>query len=193
MLIGHGAFGVGGIFSPIVVYLFELNTFIVNGCLMFLLLPFFFKMGTPEESGFVPEHKSTPALHSRAISTRLEYLLALFIFIYVGVECAYGGWIPSFAVISGVTDHTGAPRFPSLFWVLLTMFRFCLAFAPGTSSKKLKILLEGIVVTGIISLAFIYSGYLTLACYLSGILFGLSMSSVFPLVFTFPIEEGLVI
>lgn len=71
MLIGHGAFGVGGIFSPLVVYFFELNAFIVNGCLMFLLLPFFFKMETPEESGFVPEHKTTPALHSRAISTKL--------------------------------------------------------------------------------------------------------------------------
>lgn len=73
------------------------------------------------------------------------------------------------------------------------MFRFCLAFAPGSSSKKLKILLEGIALTGIISLALVYSGHLTLACYISGVLFGLSMSSVFPLVFTFPIEEGLVI
>jgi fucose permease len=160
---------------------------------MLFLIPFFFKMKTPEETGFLPEHKTTPALHSRSISRTLEYCLCLFIFIYVGVECAYGGWIPSFVVLTGVTDHTGATKFPSLFWVLLTMFRFLLAFAPGSSSKKLKILIEGIVLTGIFSLGLIYAGHLTLACYLSGVFFGLSMSSVFPLVFTFPIEEGLVI
>lgn len=73
------------------------------------------------------------------------------------------------------------------------MFRFLLAFAPGTSTRKLKMLMEGIFYSGIISLLLVYAGHVELACYLSAVLFGLTMSSVYPLIFTFPIEAGLVI
>lgn len=117
----------------------------------------------------------------------MEICLCLLIFIYVGVETSFGGWIPSFAVLTSVTDNAGATRFPSLFWVLLTMFRFLLAFAPGTSTRKLKILIEGIFYSGIVSLVVVYAGHIELACYLGAVLFGLTMSSVYPLVFTYPI------
>jgi xanthine/uracil permease len=73
----------------------------------------------------------------------------------------------------------------------MTSFRFILAFAPGTSSQKLKWLIEGNILSGIISLVIIKMGYVTFACYLSGLMFGLSMSSIYPLVFSFPIESGL--
>lgn len=52
---------------------------------------------------------------------------------YVGLECTYGGWISSFAVMRGVTDQQGATLFPALFWVMITIFRFMLAFLPGKS------------------------------------------------------------
>lgn len=48
MLIGHGAFGIGGILSPILVYIFELKAFLVFGGLIFLIIPFFLKMKSPE-------------------------------------------------------------------------------------------------------------------------------------------------
>lgn len=54
MMIGHGAFGVGGIISPIIVYFFELNTFIVFGLVVLLLTPFMLKMKTPEQNWFAP-------------------------------------------------------------------------------------------------------------------------------------------
>lgn len=193
MLIGHGAFGVGGILSPIFVYIFELKAYFVFGILILLLIPVLFKMESPQLCGLIPEHKPCPIMRAKSISTTLQCILALFIFLYVGMECTYGGWIPSYAVLTGVTDPQGATKFPSLFWVLLTMFRFLLAYAPGSSSKKLRLLIQGNFYTGIISLFLIFAGFNTLACYISGVLFGLSMSSIYPLVFTFPIEEGLII
>lgn len=54
MLIGHGAFGVGGILSPILVYIFELKAYLVFGGLIFLLIPLLLKMKSPEQCGFIP-------------------------------------------------------------------------------------------------------------------------------------------
>ncbi len=69
----------------------------------------------------------------------------------------------------------------------MTFCRFLFAFAPGTSSEKLKRLLEGTILFGVISLILIKLGYIKLACYLSGLLFGVSLSSIYPLVLTVPI------
>ena len=81
--------------------------------------------------------------------------------------------------------------FPTLFWIFMTIFRFYLAFIKSSSSKKLKILIEFNVYSGIISLILIYFDLFKEACFISTFLFGLSMSVIYPIVFTFPIEEGL--
>ena len=73
----------------------------------------------------------------------------------------------------------------------MTVFRILLAFVPGTSSQKLKILILGNAFSGIIALLIIYAGHIEFACYLSSMLFGASMSSIYPLILTLPIEAGL--
>ena len=108
-------------------------------------------------------------------------------FLYLGLECTYGGWISSYSVLMGVTDNQGATVFPIVFWVLMTIFRIALAYAPGKSSKKLQILIIANILSGIFSLMIIYAGHVKLACYLSGAMFGLSMSSIYPLIMTLPL------
>lgn len=121
----------------------------------------------------------------------MEICLCLLLFFYIGIECSYGGWISSFAVLNGVTDSQGATIFPTIFWVATTILRFCAAFVKTTTSLKLKYLIGGGIWSGIISIALISLGYVSFACYLSAILFGASMSVLYPLVFIFPISKGL--
>ncbi len=75
----------------------------------------------------------------------------------------------------------------------MTFFRLILAFVPGSSSKKFKILLLANIATGIISLLLIGSGYAKIACYMSALLYGLSISVLYPLIFTLPSENGLIL
>ena len=108
-------------------------------------------------------------------------------FCYLGLEITFGGWISSFATLTEVSDYRGATVFPGIFWVFMTFFRIVLAFAPGSSSKKLGILILGNIASGVISLVLISAGYTELTCYLSGFMFGLSMSLIYPLILTVPI------
>lgn len=112
-------------------------------------------------------------------------------FLYLGLECTFGGWISSYSVLTGVTDHRGATVFPVIFWIVMTIFRILFAFVPGKSSIKLQILIIANIVSGIISLFFIYADHVQFACYLSGVLFGSCMSSIYPLIMTLPLEKGL--
>ncbi len=84
-----------------------------------------------------------------------------------------------------------ATIFPSIFWGVMTLFRFVMAFIPSSSSKKLRFLLECNLATGIISMILIKTGYALVGCYFSAAMFGFSMSVIYPLVFTLPIEGGL--
>lgn len=49
MQLGHGMFGVGGFFSPFVVLYFEESTYFILGLLMFLVVPAYYVLETPEK------------------------------------------------------------------------------------------------------------------------------------------------
>ena len=158
---------------------------------MVITIPFYLKIKSPELNGFKIEEVASNNVSSKKISDLLMYSLCFLMFCYLGLEITFGGWISSFATLTGVTDNRGATVFPSIFWIFMTFFRILLAFAPGSSSKKLGILILANVASGIISLLIIAAGYTELTCYLSGFMYGLSMSSIYPLILTFPIEAGL--
>jgi len=48
--VGHGMFGVGGFVSPFIVLYFEELTYFVLGLLMFLIIPAYYFLETPEKS-----------------------------------------------------------------------------------------------------------------------------------------------
>lgn len=72
----------------------------------------------------------------------------------------------------------------------MTLFRFMFAFVPGTTSDKMKYLLYGTFATSMLSLLLISSGLTHYACYLSAVLFGVSMSTLYVQVFTLSPQFG---
>lgn len=50
MHILHGSYGIGGLISPIIIYVFELNSYMIIGTLMLALVPFYLSLNTPEQT-----------------------------------------------------------------------------------------------------------------------------------------------
>ena len=191
MLIAHGIFGIGGLLGPYLIYVFENISFAVFGALMVITIPFYLRNKSPEFMELQHVENSATKVNAKAVSRPLEYALCVLMFFYLGLEITFGGWISSFATLSKVTDNEGATVFPSVFWVSMTFFRIFLAFVPGTSNNKLKILILANIISGILCILVINAGYVELTCYMSGLLFGFSMSLIYPLILVFPIEAGL--
>lgn len=49
-----------------------------------------------------------------------------------------GGWISSYATMSGISDKEGAALFATIFWGFFTLFRFVLPIFKAQDSTKLK-------------------------------------------------------
>jgi hypothetical protein len=47
MLLNHGVFGIGGLIGPILVYIFELKSFMIMGFMIAIVTPFYFQLKTP--------------------------------------------------------------------------------------------------------------------------------------------------
>ena len=78
----------------------------------------------------------------------------------------------------------------TVFWVAMTALRFGMAFIPGTSSRKMRVCLEMIVVTALAVLFLIWLGFIKFACYLACVLFGVFMAPLYALVFSMVNEFG---
>ena len=100
----HAVFGVGGLIGPFIVYFFSTKAFIAMGILSAVAIPFYMKVKSPELNGYVPHHHHSTNLKAKTISSALEYSLCFMMFFYLGLECTYGGWISSFAVLTDVAD-----------------------------------------------------------------------------------------
>ncbi len=48
MLICHGMFGIGGFIGPVIVYVFEENSYIIMGIFVFCIAPCYYFLKTPE-------------------------------------------------------------------------------------------------------------------------------------------------
>jgi fucose permease len=55
MLVLHGLFGIGGLVGPIIVYFFELRSFMVMGVLIVIIAPFYCILQTPEDHKKIEE------------------------------------------------------------------------------------------------------------------------------------------
>lgn len=106
------------------------------------------------------------------------------------MECTYGGWISSYSILAGVSDKEAATIFPTIFWIAITAFRFGLAFVPGSTSKKMDILIKANIIVGVVTILLIKAGLTLFSCYMCSIAFGLAMSSLFPLILSLCTEFG---
>ena len=125
----------GGLVGPLVVYALGINSFPVIGLLFAILLFAYWKLPEPDTISQVANEGEI--IRNKKVPRSAEIILCVSLFLYIGMECTYGGWISSYAVLVGASGIEEATLFPSVFWIMITIFRFVLACLPGTTSKKM--------------------------------------------------------
>ena len=134
----------------------------------------------------IPSTKAPPAPKSRSEGkeTRLLVLLiTIFMFMHVGAELSYGGWIYSYALKLEITNETNAAYLTSAYWGAIMVGRL---ISVAVSMKvKPKVMLFVYLMGGVLSALFLilFSTSLT-AVWICTITLGLSVSTLVPTTFT---------
>ena len=180
----HSFFGVGALIAPIVVAqtaLFKYSTTHSYFVLALLLLPIAAYMlrlpGPVPVAGAKP--KETPIAN-----TRLVFLVALFLFLYVGAEVGFAGWIFTYTIKLGLSEASAAAYLTSLFWGSLTLGR--VLAIPLTARFRPRPVLIYSLAGCLFSLALMLLSPRSFAAVLIGTIgLGLSMASIFPTTLSF--------
>jgi MFS transporter, FHS family, Na+ dependent glucose transporter 1 len=179
----HFFFGVGTVISPLIVaQAIGLSGDITWAywVLALLLLPIVFWLArlpspTPEEDEGTTGDTVTNYL--------LTGMVAFFLFLYVGMEGSFSGWIDKYALALGHATELTAAYWTSLFWFAFTFGR--LLSIPVTARVRPRTLLAGGLIGGIVCVGaiLIWPGSATV---LSVGVFGagVCMASIFPVTLT---------
>lgn len=109
----------------------------------------------------------------------LVVLVAAFLFLYVGAEVAYGGWIYTYATTLKLSSMTVAAYLTSFFWGALTLGR--LLSIPLAAKLHPKALLSGALAGCLLSMVVLLVGQKSSTALWAGTIgLGLSMSVIFP-------------
>jgi MFS transporter, FHS family, Na+ dependent glucose transporter 1 len=119
----------------------------------------------------------------RSHDRTLVFLLVAFLFLYLGAEAGFSGWIYSYAVALHLSDAAGAAYLTSLFWGALTVGR--LLAVPLAARFTPRALLAADIAGCLSGAAFIAASGDSFASVAAGtIVLGLSMASIFPMTFS---------
>lgn len=173
----HSLFGVGALIAPLLVVqtvslklpathsYFFLALLIMPVSLIFLRLP------SP-----TARVRAGEAVTSKSPQV---FLIALFLFLYVGSEVGFGGWIFTYATNLQLSDTSRAAYLTSLFWGGLTLGR--MLTVPIAARIRAEALLVGSLAACLISLVLILASPSTFAVVLAGTCcLGVSMAPIFP-------------
>ncbi|HEY53580.1 MAG TPA: hypothetical protein G4N94_09005, partial [Caldilineae bacterium] len=118
---------------------------------------------------------------SAAVETRwlLVFLIALMFFLFVGAELAFGGWIYTYAISTGLGDITTAGYINSLFWGALTLGRL-LSIPLPTRLRPRYILTADIIGLLISLLLLLFAADAPGVIWIASFGMGFSMANVFP-------------
>jgi MFS transporter, FHS family, Na+ dependent glucose transporter 1 len=183
----HFFFGLGAFLSPIVIALLVLRSGDITWAywaIALLILPVplgLLRLPSPSSVHHAaerPQHETTKG------GWGLVFLIALCLFLYVGAESGFGGWIFTYTVALGLANETAAAYLTSLFWGSLTLGRFlsiplAIRFRPQTI---LLVELVGCVVS--VSLILVFPGSLA-AVWIGTFGAGFSISALFPTIISF--------
>lgn len=187
----HFFFGVGAFLSPIVIAwalaagngvtwaYWILALLIVPVAVAVLRLP---SPSSPaEERAASGETSSTAPRRTPAV---LVALIAAFLFMYVGSETSFGGWIATYAKAAGLGDATTAAYLTSVFWGALTLGR--LISIPLAARLRPRTLLLGDLIGCLLSvLVVIIWSDAPAALWIGTFGAGFSMASIFPTMIAF--------
>ena len=184
----HFFFGVGALIAPLVVGLTIRTSgdiiwaywILASICLPLSVL--FFTLRSPEHtSGFEKrDSKNNGGL--------LVVLITVFIFLHVGAELSFGGWIYSYAVSLNLADETSAAYMTSLYWGSLTLGRLVSVFVAlkMKTSNILLVDLAGCILAVLLLLAF---PKYSLASWIATAILGFSVAAILPSSLTYAGEN----
>ncbi|MEV1006757.1 MFS transporter [Streptomyces sp. NPDC049881] len=112
-------------------------------------------------------------------------LVAAMLFLYVGAEISFAGWIPTYVADRGLTHETAdAAYFTALFWIAVTAGRLLWAPLAGRYAPE-RLLAAAFAGSAAVLAALFGLGAPTLGSVAVGtVVFGLFMAPVFPSAFT---------
>jgi FHS family Na+ dependent glucose MFS transporter 1 len=136
-----------------------------------------------------PEHTSHIASEGSEVQNRLMVLsVSVFLFLHVGTELSYGGWIYSYAVTLNLASETAAAYLTSVYWGSLTLGRL-ISVLLSLRMKPRSILLAdlgGCILAVVLLLAFPYSSRLV---WVATFILGFSIAALLPTSLTFAGEN----
>ncbi len=176
----HFFFGLGAFLSPIIIAQTMLATEggirLAYWVLAMMVLPavlLFNRFPSP------PIRARDTAVHGQHANRTLIVLVAAFMFLYVGAEVSYGGWIYTYAITLGLSTETAAAYLTSFFWGALTLGR--LISIPLTAQLHPKTMLGGALAGCVLSMIVLLVWRISPAALWAGTIgLGLSMSVIFP-------------
>jgi MFS transporter, FHS family, Na+ dependent glucose transporter 1 len=180
----HSFFGVGALLAPIVVAQTALLSYPTSHSyfvLALLLLPAAaFTLYLPSPIAATRKNHDGP----RKSNGRLVFLIALFLFLYVGAEVGFAGWIVTYAIKLKLSGDMTATYLASLFWGALTLGR--ILTIPAAARFKSRTILVSSLAGCFLSLAVLWLLHDSFFATLLGTTgLGLSMASIFPTILSF--------
>ena len=175
----HFFFGLGAFLSPVIVALTVARTgdiYWAYWALALLMLPsaaWLARLRSPApiaSRGAAPDRPALPVLIA---------LIALFDFLYVGAEVAFGGWVFTYATALGLGTPATAAYLTSGFWGALTAGRLASIPLAARFPPRAILLADLLIVLAGLALILALPGAFA-ALWAGAILVGLGMASIFP-------------
>ncbi len=178
----HFFFGLGALLSPIIVGQVLQRTDDINWAywiLAALMIPgalWLFRLPSPKP---IVTQENAPA--HRPAAPVLVALLAVFMFLYVGSEVSYGGYVSKYAIDSRLAPDAIAAYLASGFWGALTAGRFIAIPLSSRFTPRTILLIDLLIVlVGMAIVVFLPASLAML--WLGTVIVGIGMASIFPTV-----------
>ena len=180
----HSFFGVGALIAPVVVAQiasFNYPTTYSYYVLALLLLPaaaYTLRQPSPVRAGAKKQDESP------VTNARLVFLVALFLFLYVGAETSFAGWIFTYTLELKLSGAATAAYLTSLFWGALTVGRI-VTIPMAARLKPLSIITGSLAgcLTCVGLMLLIPRSFAVVLLATAGL--GFSMGSIFPTTLSF--------
>ncbi|MBP7964457.1 MAG: MFS transporter [Caldilineaceae bacterium] len=177
----HFFYGVGAFISPLIVGQVLLRSggditwaYWIVALLMLPVVLYIARQPSPVNQDVVEKDSA-----AKPASPTLVALIALFIFLYVGAEISFGGWIYTYAVALGLATPAAAAYLTSGFWGALTVGRLLAIPLAARFRPRTILLVDLLGCMAAVGLILVYPASLTVA-WVGSIGAGLFMASVFP-------------
>jgi MFS transporter, FHS family, Na+ dependent glucose transporter 1 len=174
----HFFFGLGAFIAPLIVALvliFSDTTTAAYPLMALLMLPAILLMLRLPAPTAISDDKDNPRGETNYL---LVGLVMLFMFLYVGVEIGFGGWVFTYATEMGLASETTAAYLTSAFWAAFTVGR--LLGIPLASRFRPHVIVLVDLIGSAVSLLLILLVSGELALWIGAIGLGLALASVFP-------------